>query len=282
MEHDPATTDVIALRIGRRIDPASLADTVRALQSGQRMLASMAEVIDDRSNGRSRRARAFLRTVRLGPVAGDGRELAVVVPVESPEAEGLFPRPEGPFARQVTAGLHDGVRAARDAATAPDGGEEFRLGAGLGLTAATCRALLALAGEHAEPFELAFTWATSRPEPDRTEPLAFAPKLLDALRRGAKELDRPEVLADVVLRGKVTELRLDPERTFGTVGVRGHFASDPLRKPHQADVRVPLPAYHRALRAHSDVRAVEARGSLELRRSRWLLHATALTVIDDP
>jgi hypothetical protein len=251
------------------------------------MLVSAAEVIDERNAGTPGRrrggARAFMRTVLIGPVATADRTLSVLVPVEAPDADGLIPRPEGPFARQVTSGLEQAVRAAHDAAglagAAEDGPDAFRLSAGLGVTAALCKALAAIPGDASSPFEMAFTWSPDRPR-DPSEPIRFTPDLFDPLRRGARELDRPEVIPDVVLRGRVTDLRLAPETAHGTVGVRGHFASDPFRRAHQADVRLPLPAYHRALRAHSDARPVEVRGTLELRRSRWLLHSTGLTVVD--
>src|SRR6185503_16458412 len=107
------------------------------------------EVVDERSAGRGRRSKPFLRSVLLDGAEAGGHELSLLVPVEPPAAEGLFPRTEGPFARQVTATLADAVRAAHDGAEqARSSGslEAFRLGAGLGLTAASCRALTTLAG----------------------------------------------------------------------------------------------------------------------------------------
>jgi hypothetical protein len=268
--------DLIALTLGEGDGPVALADGVRALQSAQRLLVAAAGVVDERSAdtpGRRRNAaRAFLRTVRLG----DG--LTVVVPVEPAEADGLIPREDGCFARQVTAALDGALRAVRDAAF--DGGTEaLRLSAGLGVTGAMAKALVPLFGERPVPFSVALHWSPERPRPD-AGPVRFTPDLADALRRGGVELDRPEVLADVVLRGRVLDLRLTPETAHGTVGIRGHFASDPFQRAHQADVRLPLPAYHRALRAHGKGHAVEVQGALELRRSRWLLTADRLTVIE--
>jgi hypothetical protein len=89
------------------------------------------------------------------------------------------------------------------------------------------------------------------------------------------------VTPDVVLRGTVTELSHEPGRDEATIVVRGAFAADPLARIHQATVRLGLPAYHRALRAHRAGRAVEVRGSLELRRSGWLLHPDGLSVAED-
>jgi hypothetical protein len=267
--------DIVALRLGDG-GPVVLADGVRALQSLQRLLVAAAGVVDDRGAdlpGRRRTgSRAFLRAVHVG------HDLTAVVPVEPAAADGLIPRPEGCFARQVTVALDGAVRALHDAAV--DGRTEaFRLSAGLGATGAMAKALVALFGEQGTPFTFALRWSEGRPRPDDGE-VPFPPELAPALRGGAVELDRPEVLPDVVLRGRVLDLRLEPERSHGTVGVRGHFASDPLQRPHQADVRLSLPAYQRALRAHGKGHAVEVQGALELRRSRWLLTADRLTVVD--
>jgi hypothetical protein len=295
-EPELAAFDVVAWRAdggpAAARPPLSLSDALRGLQGLQRMLASLAEVVDQRHAGvpgrRHGSARPFLRAVLVGPtdLAAAG-SVSALVPVDPPEADGLVPRPEGPFARQVTVALAQAVRAAHDAAALVAGGDDaaraFGLSADLGVTAAVCKTLATLAGggERPSAFELSVTWSAARAGPGgEGGPVRFTPDLLGALRRGARELDRPDVLHDVVLRGRVMDLRRDPEGAEGVVLVRGHFTSDPLQRPRQADVRLPLPAYQRALRAHGEARLVEARGTLELRRSRWLLRAAALTLVD--
>jgi hypothetical protein len=280
--------DVQRLRtgVGRVTDTATLADAVHAFQGAQKLLSESATVIDEGhvSTGRKRGSavRDFMRRVRAGQTSPGSYVVNVLVPVDlsaldDAEAE------EGPFARQVTSGLARAVRAAHDAATfaaSPEGDlQGFRLGATEGVTAQMCKALANLAGDDPAPFEISFSWSADRPVAP-VEPVHFSTDLVEPLTLGARELARPDISPDVVLRGRIERLEREHGQDKGRIVVRGEFVADRMRKQRQATITLSAADYDRALRVHGAGRPVEVHGVLVTRRGVWTIEASSFTVVD--
>jgi hypothetical protein len=280
--------DVQRLRtgVGRATDTATLADAVHAFQGAQKLLSEAAIVIDEGrvSSGRKRGSavRDFMRRVRAGQTSPGSYVVNVLVPVDLSALDDTGAA-EGPFARQVTTGLAQAVRAAHDAATfaVEQQGDlrGFRLAATEGVTAHICKALANLAGDDPAPFEITFSWSADRPAPPVT-PVRFSTDLVEPLNLGAHELGRPDISPDVVLRGRIERLEREHGQEKGRIVVRGEFVSDPMRKQRQATIMLSSDDYEQALRVHGEGRPVEVHGMLVTRRGVWTIEASSFTVVD--
>ncbi|GGL15219.1 hypothetical protein [Mangrovihabitans endophyticus] len=270
----------------------SLEDGVWACESLEALLSAAAYPVfarQDRAVHPSRKLQGlaeFLRTVRMGPTLPGSYKLTVHTPVPPRLAEQL-PLFEGdaaeeePAERQVSLRLHAAVQAALEAADAalltPDGLERFNAAVSRGVSANLCEALWGFGAGGRQSFEVSIALAAARPSSTPLPALRFRKDHLPVLREAAVELRARVPEENVAVMGEVVRLhRESPDA--GEITLVGRL--DDAEQLRRVWLTLAPEVYGDAVRAHSEMRRVSARGNLVRRGTRsYLTNVTDFTVL---
>jgi hypothetical protein len=265
-------------------------DGVAAFENARDLLAAAAaSVAADRPRAvqptrRSADVTRFMRDVKIGPTFEGSFVLSILIPVP-PQLAGESGRPfedaemfedsEGtsgeparsePFGRKVSLRLYEAASAAREAAaqalTGPNGLDAFTGGLDRGISANLCEALAGIGGEPNNPFELSFSWASSRPVSTPTPPVRFRHDMISVLAEAARELREQRGEEGVHVTGHVVRLHREGEGGAGEVSVAGTADTDDSDRLRRIWMQLAPADYDKALRAHHALVPVSVRGDL--------------------
>ncbi|MFD4696697.1 hypothetical protein [Streptomyces niveus] len=173
-----------------------------------------------------------------------------------------------PFGRRVTRMLFAGVTcavAAADETLARDALADFELYTGAGLSANLCESLVKIAGEERRDFSLAFAWSSELPVDQPSPPVVIAPRHLEALEEGAKDLRaRLGHERGAVLHGMVTRLHAEDHGSREAT-VYGSFEHEDYARVRHVRVRLRPDDVDRATEAWRNRYEVLVKGDVEPR-----------------
>ncbi|GII25501.1 hypothetical protein [Planosporangium mesophilum] len=224
----------------------------------------------------------FMRMVRLGPSYEGSYIWSVEVPLPPRVGQEILPieQPEIqyqalPFERKVSQFLYTATTKAYSAAELvvrqDEGLDAFTSQVDQGVTANLCEALAGLAGESANPFQLTFQWAISRPvEP--TPPIRFDPPVIQVLSQAAKEMRARTPEEDVRIIGSVVRLHRESNFGAGEVSIAGVMEGDSSERLWRVWVELSESDYALAISAHNSGDLVSVRGDLSRRGNRSTIH----------
>lgn len=238
-------------------------------------------------NRRPARTTEFLKKVLAGPTTEGSYVISIWVPVPprltQEDDAVLFDTTDEPYERAATRHLHRaliGARvAAREAADSDSGLDAFVQRESDGMSANLCEALVSLAGEDENPFEVRFAWALDRPVMDLAPLVRFDSESVPVLREAARELRARLPEDEVRIRGNVVRLHREGQLGHGEVTIAGIASGDPLEKLRRVSVSLAESDYEQAIAAHRSFSDVEIVGSLIQRGTRtYLTEARGLLV----
>ncbi|WP_285565932.1 hypothetical protein [Actinoallomurus iriomotensis] len=204
--------------------------------------------------------------------------------VELPRATELFPMAS--FERRSLLRLRQVLISAQSAAAEADaiadlGPFEQRTREGISKT--LCKALARLGGgNHDQPIEMRFAWASGAPTdlPDR--PLRFSADQVTMLGHAADDLGRRRTTVRAEIRGKIQSLHREEPTDAAWVVVRGTITAGGERYRRQVWVPLERDDYDRALRANGQGLEVRVAGIMTRTGVRTELRPTELFRVLSP
>ncbi|MEV1026785.1 hypothetical protein [Streptomyces sp. NPDC050264] len=175
-------------------------------------------------------------------------------------------RPVEPFTRQVSRTLFAGVTCARTAAdeTLRRGSlTDFASYGGAGLSANLCEAMVRIAGEQRRAFSLSFAWSAEVPMEQASPPVTIAPRHVEALEAGAKDLrERLGREVGAVLHGFVIKLHTDG-RDYREATIYGSFLHEDVGRSRRVRVSLRPEDVDAATRAWRNGQEIAVTGDTE-------------------
>lgn len=227
-----------------------------------------------------------VRKVRIGQTER-GSYVVTVLSRVPPELHGQFGKlfeTDTPYERRVTETLANSLVALNDAAqqaAVRQSMEAFDKAVALGVNSNLCEAVAGLwAGDETQRnLEISFSWAPARPMvANAVRKVLFSQDRLPIIREAARQLRERAPVPEFELMGPVLRLERAEGAATGTVTVIG------LVDGHTVRIATELgdPAYHNAVQAHDQGKAIRMFGTLQKEgRGYSLRQPSEISVVED-